>query len=96
MYARDMTVHEIQGFLAKQYATEVRAELFSSVTEGFVAKVSAWQSRPLESLYPAVIFDDLRVTIRDEVIVRKKAIYRTLGALPDGTRDSLGLWIENT
>lgn len=96
MYARGMTVREIQGFLAEQYATEVSAEFISSVTEAVMAEVSAWQSRPLEPLYPVVFFDALRVKIREEAVVRNKAIYLALGVLPDGTRDILGLWIENT
>jgi len=56
----------------------------------------AWQARPLEPMYPVVFFDALRVKIREEGLVRNKAIYLALGILPDGTRDILGLWIENT
>jgi putative transposase len=61
-----------------------------------VAEVTAWQSRPLEPMYPVVFFDALRVKIREDAVVRNKAIYLALGVLPDGTRDILGLWIENT
>jgi len=96
MYARGMTVREIQGFLAEQYATEVSPEFISSVTDAVMAEVSAWQSRPLEPMYPVVFFDALRVKIREDAVVRNKAIYLALGVLPDGTRDILGLWIENT
>jgi len=96
MYARGMTVREIQGFLVEQYGAEVSPDLISSVTEAVMAEVSAWQSRPLEPMYPVVFFDALRVKIREEGVVRNKAIYLALGVLPDGTRDILGLWIENT
>jgi putative transposase len=96
MYARGMTVREIQGFLAEQYGTEVSPEFISSVTDAVMAEVSAWQSRPLEPMYPVVFFDALRVKIREDAVVRNKAIYLALGVLPDGTRDILGLWIENT
>ena len=96
MYARGMTVREIQGFLAEQYATEVSPEFISSVTDAVMAEVSAWQSRPLEPMYPVIFFDALRVKIREDAVVRNKAIYLALGVLPDGTRDILGLWIENT
>ena len=61
-----------------------------------MAEVSAWQARPLEPMYPVVFFDALRVKIREDAVVRNKAIYLALGVLPDGTRDILGLWIENT
>jgi len=96
MYARGMTMREIQGFLAEQYGTEVSPEFISAVTEAVMAEVTAWQSRPLEPLYPVVFFDALRVKIREDAVVRNKAIYLALGVLPDGTRDVLGLWIENT
>lgn len=96
MYARGMTVREIQGFLAEQYGTEVSPEFISSVTDAVMVEVTAWQSRPLEPMYPVVFFDALRVKIREDAVVRNKAIYLALGVLPDGTRDILGLWIEQT
>ena len=96
MYARGMTVREIRAFLAEQYGTEVSPEFISSVTDAVMAEVTAWQSRPLEPMYPVVFFDALRVKIREDAGVRNKAIYLALGMLPDGTRDILGLWIENT
>ncbi|CAB3696968.1 IS256 family transposase [Achromobacter marplatensis] len=96
MYARGMTVREIQGFLQEQYGTEVSPEFISSVTDEVMAEVTAWQARPLEPMYPVVFFDALRVKIRDNGVVRNKAIYLALGVLPDGTRDILGLWIEGT
>ena len=66
------------------------------MTDAVVAEVAAWQSRPLEPLYPVVFFDALRVKIRDEAVVRNKAVYLALAILPDGTRDILGIWIEQT
>ena len=96
MYARGMTMREIQGFLAEQYGVEVSPEFISSVTEAVMAEVTAWQARPLEPMYPVVFFDALRVKIREDAVVRNKAIYLALGVLPDGTRDILGLWIEGT
>lgn len=96
MYARGMTVREIQAFLAEQYASEVSPEFISSVTDEVMAEVTTWQGRPLEPMYPVVFFDALRVKIREDAVVRNKAVYLALGVLPDGTRDILGLWIENT
>ena len=96
MYARGMTMREIQGFLLESYGTEVSAEFISSVTEAVMAEVTAWQSRPLEPLYPVVFFDALRVKIKEDGVVRNRAIYLALGVLRDGTRDILGLWIEGT
>jgi putative transposase len=96
LYARGMTVREIQGFLADMYAVEVSPDRISTVTDAIVAEVTAWQSRPLEPMYPVVFFDALRVKIRDEATVRSKAVYLALAVLPDGTRDILGIWIEQT
>src|SRR5207247_10760961 len=66
LYARGMTGREIQAFLAEMYAVEVSPDLISTVTDGIVAEVTAWQSRPLERMYPVVFFDALRAKIRDE------------------------------
>ena len=96
MYARGMTVREIQGYLAEMYSMEVSPELISKVTDAVMSEVTAWQSRPLETMYPVVFFDALRVKIREDAVVRSKAVYLALGILPDGSKDILGLWIENT
>ena len=96
LYARGLTVREIQGFLLETYGTEVSPDLISTVTDGMLAEVAAWQSRPLEPVYAVVFFDALRVKIRDEGVVRNKAVYLALGMQRDGTRDILGIWIETT
>lgn len=96
MYARGMTVREIQGFLLEQYGVEVSPDFISSVTDAVMTEIIAWQSRPLEVMYPVVFFDALRVKIREDGVVRNKAVYLALGVLADGTRDILGLWIEST
>jgi putative transposase len=96
MYARGMTVREIQAFLAEMYSVDVSPDLISRVTDEVMSEVTAWQTRPLEPMYPVVFFDALRVKIREDAVVRSKAVYLALGVLPDGTRDILGIWIENT
>lgn len=96
MYARGMTVREIQGFLLEQYGTQVSAEFISTVTDAVMTEVRQWQARPLEAMYPVVFFDALRVKITDEGTVINKAVYLALGMRTDGTREILGLWIENT
>jgi transposase-like protein len=96
LYARGLTVREIRAFLHEAYAVEVSPDLISAVTDAVVAEVAAWQGRPLEPLYPVVFFDALRVKIRDEATVQSKAVYLALAVLPDGSRDILGIWIEQT
>jgi putative transposase len=96
LYARGMTVREIQGFLLETYGTAVSPDFISTVTDGVLAEVTAWQSRPLEPVYPVVFFDALRVKIREDAVVRNKAVYLALGVRRDGSREILGIWIETT
>jgi putative transposase len=96
LYARGLTVREIQAYLAELYATDVSPALITAVTDGVVAEVTAWQTRPLEAVYPVVFFDALRVKIREEATVCNKAVYLALGVRRDGSREILGLWIEQT
>jgi hypothetical protein len=64
-----MSVRQIQGFLAEHYGTEVSPDFISSVTDEVMAEALSWQSRPLETMYPVVLFDALRVKIRDDGVV---------------------------
>ena len=96
MYARGMTVREIRGHLEEIYGIDVSPDLISTVTDAVLDEVVEWQNRPLESCYPLVFFDAIRVKIRDEGFVRNKAVYIALGILADGTKEILGLWIEQT
>jgi putative transposase len=96
MYARGMSTREIQGHLREIYGLEISPDLVSAVTDAVLDEVAEWQNRPLEAFYPLVFLDALRVKVRDEGTVRNKAIYVALGVRADGTKDVLGLWIEQT
>jgi putative transposase len=96
MYARGMSVREIRGHLEELYGIDVSPDLVSAVTDAVLEEVAEWQGRPLDPCYPLVFFDAIRVKIRDEGFVRNKAVYLALGVQPDGTREILGLWIEQT
>ncbi|MCK4866730.1 MAG: IS256 family transposase [Alphaproteobacteria bacterium] len=96
MYARGMSVREIRGHLEELYGVEVSPDLISRVTDAVMEEVREWQSRPLDEVYPIVIFDALRVKIRDEGAVRSKAVYLALGFTMEGRKEVLGLWIEQT
>ncbi len=89
-----MTVREIQGFLLDHYRVEVSADFISTVTDSVLEAVVEWQNRPLERSYPVVYFDALRVKICDEGSVRNKAVYLALGIAAEGSKDVLGIWIE--
>src|ERR1700710_1372243 len=96
MYARGMSTREIVGHLRELYGIEVSPDLISTVTDAVLEEVAAWQARPLEPVYPIVFFDALRIKVRDESVGRNKAVYLALGVRPDGTKEVLGLWIEQT
>jgi len=96
MYARGMTVREIRGHLEELYGIDVSPDLVSTITDAVLETVAEWQGRPLDICYPLVFFDAIRVKIRDEGFVRNKAVYIALGILPDGTKEILGIWIEQT
>jgi len=96
MYARGMSVREIRGHLEEMYGVELSPDLISRVTDEVMDEVRQWQSRPLDEIYPIIIFDALRVKIRDEGTVRNKAVYLALGFTIEGHKEVLGLWIEQT
>lgn len=94
MYARGMSAREIVGHLRELYAIDVSPDMISAVTDAVLDEISIWQSRPLDPVYPLVFFDALRVKMRDEGLVRNKAVHVALGVRPEGTKEVLGLWIE--
>jgi len=96
LYARGLTVREIQGHLRELYGVEVSPDLISRVTDAVLDEVREWQNRPLDAVYPVVFFDALRVKIRDESVVRNKAVYVALALDAEGHKEVLGLWIEQT
>ena len=96
MYARGMSVREIRGHLEELYGIDVSPDLISAVTDAVLEEVAEWQNRPLDACFPLVFFDAIRVKIREEGFVRNKAVYIALGILADGTKEILGIWIEQT
>jgi len=94
MYARGMTVRDIQGHLEDVYGVEVSPDLISKVTSAVVEDVAAWQNRPLDAVYPIVYLDALVVKVRDQGVVRNKSVYIALAVTLAGAKEVLGLWIE--
>jgi putative transposase len=94
MYARGMSTREIVGHLRELYGVDVSPDLISAVTDAVLEEVAAWQARPLEAAYPLVFLDALRVKVRDEGLVRNKAVHIALGVRADGAKEVLGLWLE--
>jgi putative transposase len=94
MYARGMSTREIVDHLRELYGIDVSPDLISAVTDAVLEEIALWQARPLEPVYPLVFFDALRVKIRDEGLVRNKAVHIALGVRADGAKEILGLWLE--
>lgn len=96
LYARGMTTREIQGHLEELYGTEVSPTLISTVTDAVLDEAKAWQSRPLQAVYPILYLDALMAKGRHEGQVRRQAVYTALGVNLDGEKEVLGLWIAPT
>ncbi len=95
LYARGMTVREIQAHLEEMYGTEVSPSLISSVTDAVIDEVKAWQSRPLDAVYPIAYLDCIHVKVH-EGSVRIKAVYLALGVTMAGEKEVLGMWVAQT
>ena len=94
LYARGMSTREIVGHLRELYGIEVSPDLISAVTDAMLEEVADWQARPLEPDYPLLFFDALQIMVRDEGVVRNKAVHIALGVRADGVKEILGLWLE--
>jgi putative transposase len=92
MYARGMTVREIQSHLEDIYQIEVSPDLISTVTSAVIDDAKAWQSRPLDRFYPIVFLDALRIKIRNDHHVINKAVYLAIAINMEGRKEVLGIW----
>jgi putative transposase len=95
MYARGMTTRDIQGHLQEMYGVEVSPSLISEVTDAVQEEVKAWQSRPLEAIYPIIYLDALYMKMRHDGRVDNRAVYVAIGVDLEGRKDVLGLWTSN-
>lgn len=96
LYARGLSVREIQSHLEEMYGVEVSPTLISSVTDAVIDEVKAWQARPLDALYPIMYLDCIHAKVRDNGVVRVKAVYLALGVNLSGEKELLGMWIAQT
>lgn len=96
LYSRGLSTREIQQHLEEIYHVEVSATLISNVTESVIDDVKAWQSRPLEEVYPILYLDAIQFKVRDSGHVRNKAVYVAIGINVSGMKEVLGLWIAQT
>lgn len=95
LYSRGMTQREIQGHLEEIYGVEVSPSLISTVTDAVLDEVRAWQSRPLDSVYPILYLDALQVKVKSQGRVTNKAIYLAFGVNLHGLKEVLGMWASD-
>src|SRR5215216_3325728 len=95
LYARGMTTREIQGHLEEIYGVEVSPSLISSVTDAVIDEVRAWQTRPLDSIYPIVYLDAIQVKVKAAGRVVNRAIYLAFGVNLSGLKEVLGMWASD-
>jgi len=93
MYAKGMTVRDIQEHVKDFYGVDISPTFISHVTDKVMTLVSQWQARPLESLYPIVFFDAIHYKVRQDGRIICKAAYTCLGIDVKGHKDVLGIWI---
>lgn len=96
MYARGMTTRDIASELKDLYGVDVSASFISNVTDSIMPEVKAWQSRPLDPVYPIVYLDAIYIKTRNEGAVNAKAVYLAIGVNMDGLKEVLGMWIART
>jgi putative transposase len=93
MYARGMSMKEIQGHLQEIYSIDVSTEFISNVTDKVIEEVTAWQNRPLDSIYPVLYLDCLVVKIRENNQIINKALFLAVAINTEGQKEVLGMWI---
>jgi len=91
LVARGMTTGDVQAHLAEVYGTSVSRQQISAITDAVVEKMTEWQNRPLDRVYPVVFIDAINVKIRDGQVANRP-IYVALAVTCQGTREVLGLW----
>jgi chorismate mutase len=96
LYAGGMTTREIETYISELYGPGVGRDTVSRVTAAVLEDAKAWQTRPLEAVYPIVYLDALVVKIRDGQAVRNFACYLAIGVNTEGERDVLGIWFQRT
>jgi putative transposase len=94
LYAGGMTVRDIQHHLARTLGTELSHDTISKITDGVLEEVKAWQSRPLEEIYPIIYLDAIVVKVRDGHQVRNRAAHIAVGVDLDGIKHVLGIWVQ--
>ena len=96
LYSRGMTTRDIEAHMEEVYGAKVSRELISNITEVVVDEIKAWQSRPLDEVYPILYIDGLRLRIKDNGVVTTKVAYLAIGVDVDGRKHALGCWIQDT
>ena len=96
LYSRGMTTRDIEAHLREVYGVNASRELISNITDVVVDEIKAWQSRPLDEVYPILYVDGIRIRVKDNGVVTTKTAYLAIGVDVDGRKHALGCWIQDT
>ena len=96
LYSRGMTTRDIEAHLREVYGVNASRELISNITDVVVDEIKAWQSRPLDEVYPILYVDGIRIRVKDDGVVTTKTAYLAIGVDVDGRKHALGCWIQDT
>lgn len=96
LYSRGMTTRDIEAHLLEIYGVNASRELVSNITDVVVDEIKAWQSRPLDEVYPILYVDGIRIRVKDNGVVTTKVAYLAIGVDVDGRKHALGCWIQDT
>jgi len=95
LYAGGMTVRDIGFHLERTLGVELSHDTISKITDGILDEVKAWQTRPLDPIYPILYIDALVVKVRDGAHVVNKAAHIVVGIDTDGIKHVLGIWVQS-
>ena len=96
LYAGGMTIRDIQAHLERTLGTQLSHETISNITDAVLEEVKAWQSRPLESVYPIMYFDAMVVKVKESHQVRNKSAHIAIGVDCEGVKHVLGIWVQTS
>ena len=96
LYSRGMTTRDTEAHLLEVYGIHASRELISNITDVVVDEIKAWQSRPLDEVYPIVYIDGIRIRVKDAGVVTTKVAYLAIGVDVEGRKHALGCWIQDT
>jgi putative transposase len=96
LYALGTSYRDIRFHIEEIYGIDVSEATISAVTDQLIPELKAWQSRPLEAVYPFIWLDAIHFKVKDEGRYVSKAVYTILGLNTEGKKELLGLYLPES